>query len=88
MAALDKDAAQAQQLFAQGLALHEKGQLAKAHLLYQQVLKLQAKHSDALHLLGVIAYQTMQPKLAVELIGKAIEINPSHEMNHHFLGSR
>jgi tetratricopeptide (TPR) repeat protein len=67
---------QVQQLFAQGFALHQKGQLAKAQALYEQVLKRQPRHFDSLHLLGVIACQTKQPERAVELIDQAIAINP------------
>jgi len=36
------------------------------------------EHHDALHLLGVIAYQTGDFPLAVELIGRAIELNPAN----------
>ena len=34
-------------------------------------------HFDALHLLGVIAYQTKNLRQAEELIGKAIKVNPN-----------
>ena len=64
-------------IFQQGLSSHQHGQLAQAKAAYEQVLLKQPKHFDALHLLGVIATQTKNPQLAVDLIGKAIEINPS-----------
>ena len=38
---------------------------------------MQPRHFDALHLLGLIAYQTGNPLQAIELIGNAIEINPN-----------
>ena len=60
----------------QGVALHQQGQLALAKVIYEQVLAKQSTHFNALHLLGVIAAQSKNLKLAVELIGKAIEINP------------
>ena len=63
--------------FKQGLALHQQGQLAQAQLVYQQVLVKEPQHFDALHLSGVIAFQSKKPTLAVELIGKALEINPN-----------
>lgn len=62
-------------LFLRGFDLHQKGQLAQAKAFYVQVLARQPKHFNALHLLGVIASQSKNPTLAVELIGKAIEIN-------------
>jgi predicted O-linked N-acetylglucosamine transferase (SPINDLY family) len=65
-------------LFKQGLELHQQGQLAQARQIYEQVLAKQPSHFDALHLSGVIAAQSKNPALAVELIGKAIEINPKN----------
>jgi tetratricopeptide (TPR) repeat protein len=57
------------------LALQRKGQFAQAQIVYEAILATAPKHFDALHLLGVIAAQTKNPKKAVELIGKAIEVN-------------
>src|SRR5260221_435562 len=62
--------------FLEGFALHEQGNLNRARELYRQVLELEPRHFDALHLLGVIALQTKEPERAVELIGRAIEIRP------------
>ena len=79
--------AQVQTLLHKGLALHQKGQLTQAQELYQQVLKLEPRHFDALHLLGVIAAQTKNFTQAVELIGKALEVNPRHAMAYNNHGS-
>jgi len=73
-------------LFAQGLALHQQGQLTEAKLIYEQVLAKQAQHFDALHLSGVIAAQNRNPTLAVNLIGRAIEVNPKHASAHYNRG--
>ena len=62
-------------LFQQGLAAHQKGELAQAQTAYEAVLAANPQHFDALHLLGVIAAQTEQPSRAVALISQAIEIN-------------
>ncbi len=67
---------QADQLFAQGMALHQQGQLAQAQAIYEKVLEIQPKHFNTLHLSGVIATQTKKHSLAVDLIAQAIEINP------------
>ena len=69
---------EAQTLFQQALEQHRKGELAQAQLLYEEILKTQPRHFDALHLLGVIAVQMNKHLLAVELITKAIEVNPNH----------
>lgn len=75
-AARESSAAQVQQLFAQGLALHHDHKLEEAREIYEQVLEMQPGHFDALHMSGVIAYQTGQFNRAVELIDKAIEQQP------------
>ncbi len=71
-----KQFSQADQLFAQGLALHQQGKLAQAQTIYVEVLKVQPKHFDGLHLSGVIALQTNKNTLALDLIGQAIKLNP------------
>src|SRR5258708_10333374 len=62
----------------QAIALHQQGHLARAKAAYENILKAKPKHFDALHLLGVIAIQTNQHRLAVDLIGQAIAINPNN----------
>ncbi len=61
----------------QGLALHQQGQLAAAKSIYEAILKVNAKHFDALHFLGVINSQNKNSQAAVDLIDKAILINPN-----------
>jgi len=72
--------------FQQALALHQTGQLAQAQALYQDILKVQPKHFDALHLLGVAAYQAKNSQRAVELIRQAIKLNPNSASAHSNLG--
>jgi predicted O-linked N-acetylglucosamine transferase (SPINDLY family) len=62
--------------FHRALALHRQGQLAVAQRLYEEILEIQPAHFDALHLLGVIAAQTGHSKRAVELLDRAIQIDP------------
>ena len=69
---------QAKAKFNEALALHRQGELAQAEAIYKKVLKLQPKHVDALHLLGVIAGQMGKYQLAADLIGKAIKIQPNN----------
>lgn len=73
--------------FQQAVQLHQQGHLAHAQLLYEQVLKAQPKHFQALHLLGVIAFQTGNYHRAVDLIGKAIRLDASHAAFHCNLGN-
>jgi tetratricopeptide (TPR) repeat protein len=62
---------------------HQAGTLNEAERLYREILAAEPQHADALHLLGVMANQVGKPDLAIELIGKAIEINPSLTAYHN-----
>jgi len=73
--------------FQQGLALHQQGQLAGARRIYEEILRGQPDHHDALHLLGVIAAQTRRAREAVELIGRAIQAKPGNAVTHFNRGS-
>jgi predicted O-linked N-acetylglucosamine transferase (SPINDLY family) len=67
-----------QSKFREGLALHQQGQLVQARQIYQQVLKVQPQHADALHFLGMLARQTGNPAQAVQWIRKSLEIFPDN----------
>ncbi len=58
----------------------QAGRLPQAEAHYQQVLQAEPEHPDALSWLGVIAHQVGKHEIAVELISKAIGINPSGSM--------
>jgi tetratricopeptide (TPR) repeat protein len=73
-------------LFAQAVRHHQAGRLADAEGLYRQVLTAAPRHADSLHLLGVIGGQTGRHDLAVEMIRKAIAINPEAAPFHANLG--
>src|SRR5262245_53575675 len=69
-------AAQTQAKFQQALALHQNGQLGQAQTLYEEILNTEPDHSDALHLSGVIAFQTNNYQTALSLMDRAIKIRP------------
>jgi tetratricopeptide (TPR) repeat protein len=60
---------------AQALAHHQAGRFTEAEHGYRAVLAADAKHPDALHLLGVLSLQTGQPDAAIDLIERAIAEN-------------
>jgi MoaA/NifB/PqqE/SkfB family radical SAM enzyme/Tfp pilus assembly protein PilF len=66
---------------------HQAGRLPQAEAIYQQILKIEPNHPDALHFLGVIAHQQGKAGIAVELIGRAINVNPSEPMYYSNLGA-
>lgn len=61
---------------------HHRGQLSQAETGYRQVLALNAKHPDALHMLGVIALQARRHDAALKLIDQAIEIKADNADYH------
>ena len=67
-------------------ALHQQGELASAGKLYQQVLQLDPKHSDANRLLGLIAHNSGHHQEAVKLLNKAVAAKPKLAQNHFILG--
>ena len=60
----------------------DAGQLQSAEGILRQILQRQPGNAFALHLLGVIAHMAGRTELAVELIGKAIDITPSVAQFH------
>jgi protein O-GlcNAc transferase len=53
-------------------AHHEAGELEQAEALYRQALAEDPEHAEALHLLGLIAYQQGNSPKAIELISRAL----------------
>ena len=66
---------------------HQAGRLQPAEQIYRQILALQPDHADALHLLGVLAYQLGQYELAIERIGRAIALDGAVVTFHNNLGN-
>jgi protein O-GlcNAc transferase len=55
-----------------GFAHHQAGRLDRAAALYWNALQREPEHAEALHLLGVVAYQQEKFQSAIELIGRAL----------------
>lgn len=58
--------------------MHQQGKLTLANQIHIQVLAKQPDHYDPLNLAGVIALQSNELILALELIGKATVIKPDY----------
>ena len=74
-------------IYKQAVRLHQRGHLHQAQTLYRQVLAAHPRHFDSLHLLGVIALQTGNPELGIELIREAIELDQEVAAAHFNLGT-
>lgn len=86
--ALDNDISpDADDLLAKGAAYHRRGRLAEAEACYREILSERPDQEDALHLLGVIAKQSGQYELAVELIGRAVRKNGENSAFFSNLGN-
>jgi predicted TPR repeat methyltransferase len=71
----------------QAVELHQQGRLEPAQALYRQVLDLNPRQFDALHLLGVIARQQGDAPTAIALISQAIDIDGQQPKAHTNLGT-
>jgi predicted O-linked N-acetylglucosamine transferase (SPINDLY family) len=66
---------------------HQAGRLGEAETIYRQVLAHQPRNPDALHLLGVIAFQVGKLDLAAELLNNSISLRPNFADAHNNLGN-
>jgi protein O-GlcNAc transferase len=75
---------------AQALALavqqHQAGQLRQAEQIYRAILKVEPQQIDALHLLGLLAYQQGRHELAHIYIRQALRLQPDFAEAHNNLG--
>lgn len=71
----------------EAIALHQENKLPAAETRYQDVLKLNAEHPDALHLLGVLSHQRGDSARAIELIGRSLAVSPEQPRVFNNLGN-
>jgi tetratricopeptide (TPR) repeat protein len=74
---VDAARAQASAGFQHALALLQRGNRAQAMNTCKDILRLQPRHFDALHLAGLLALQSGNPSEAARLIGKAVAVDPT-----------
>ncbi len=61
------------QLLEEAISHHRAGRLSQAETCYQKILTQDPAHADALHLLGLVAYQQGRYEHALDCITKAIQ---------------
>ncbi len=60
--------------YADAFGFHQRGNLVEAESLYRQVVEANPYHADALHLLGVVAFQRGDNVTAEEMLRKAVAL--------------
>src|SRR5580700_10429059 len=71
----------------QAKALHKAGKLAAAEPLYREFVAANPGHAEGLHMLGVLHLQGGRADEAIELIGRAVVIEPGNPAYQANLGS-
>jgi len=75
------------QLLQEALRLHQAGRLGEAETCYRQILTQQPKHPDALHYLGLLAYQRGDYETAANLIGESVGVQDDSPAAYSNLGN-
>jgi predicted O-linked N-acetylglucosamine transferase (SPINDLY family) len=74
------------QAFAIAVQHHQAGRLDLAEQIYRKILAAEPDHADALHLLGLAAYQAGRYSEALERMIRAAALNPAAELYQNHLG--
>jgi predicted O-linked N-acetylglucosamine transferase (SPINDLY family) len=82
-----KDNSSIQFHFQQALELHQRGDIAKAQELYQNILNIFPSHFDCLHMLGVCALQMGNFELGIRSIKRAVLVKPYEASAYRNLGN-
>lgn len=73
-------------LLRDALRHHQSGALGQAEAIYRQILSRDARHADALHLLGALCAQTNRTAEAVEHLTQAVAVRPAFPEAHYNRG--
>jgi tetratricopeptide (TPR) repeat protein len=74
-------------MVADALGHHHAGRLAEAEQIYREILTIDPRQADCLHLLGMIAYQAGDLETAADRIRRAIAIHASGASYYANLGT-
>jgi len=66
---------------------HQAGRIREAEEIYNNILSLNPKHADSLHLLGLVRHQLGFINEALKLISKALLIRPKDAETHNNMGN-
>ncbi|MBT3305780.1 MAG: glycosyltransferase family protein [Alphaproteobacteria bacterium] len=75
---MNEDTLPPEQRLQQAVQLHQGGDLSEAEDIYREILEVDPGNATALHLLGLIAFQSGILDKALALISQAIKFNPHY----------
>ncbi len=75
------------QALAAGLKHLQAGELQRAEWIYQEILRLDSRNADALHLLGLVAHRLEKHSVAIDYISRAIALKPDVAGFHVNIGA-
>jgi len=78
-------AAEVKNLYVRGMVFHKRGRLREAKRLYQDTLRMDPGHVDALNNLAVIYMQEKNYPAALKSLEKAVRLSPDHVDLHYNL---
>lgn len=70
----------------EAVGAHQAGDLPRAEKIYRDIVRVDPKHADALHLLGLAAHQRNRHADAIDYISRAIQSNDSFAPYYGNLG--
>lgn len=71
----------------EALRCHQNGEFDEAERLYRETIRIDPRHSDAIHLLGVVDLQRGRHDDSIANLRRALEIDPSSAQIHHNLAA-
>src|SRR5262245_32376862 len=74
------------QAYEVAMSFHHRGFLRQAEQMYRTLLRAAPRHVGTLHRLGALSNQLGRPGEAVELLGRAVAVDPTAAAVHNDLG--
>lgn len=72
--------------FERGLQFHQQGRFGEAETAYREILAIEPRHADSLHMLGLLAHEAGQVDAGIELLEQALAVQPNNAVYLSNLG--
>ncbi len=84
---VDGSSCSMQDLFQKALLLHQKGMIEDAKSIYGQIIRINPEDPDALHMMGIAAFQSGDISTSQGLLNKAVQLCPDRASFRSSLGN-